>query len=53
MDIELIMLPEIGLTNQFENKFTEFFGFTPAVWHSGVSKNKEIIWSGIISVELK
>ena len=27
----LIMLPEIGLTNQFEKKFIEFFGFTPAV----------------------
>ena len=49
----LIMLPEIGLTNQFENKFMEFFGFTPAVWHSGVSKNKEIIWSGIISGGVK
>ncbi len=44
----LIMLPEIGLTNQFEKKFIEFFGFKPAIWHSGISKkNKEIIWSGI------
>ena len=34
----LIMLPEIGLTNQFEKKFVEFFGFTPAIWHSGISK---------------
>ncbi len=46
----LIMLPEIGLTNQFEKKFIEFFGFKPAVWHSGISKkNKEIIWSEIIN----
>ncbi len=46
----LIMLPEIGLTNQFEKKFVEFFGFNPAIWHSGVSKkNKEIIWSGIVN----
>ena len=38
----LIMLPEIGLTNQFEKKFIEFFGFKPAIWHSGISKkNKE------------
>ena len=38
------MLPEIGLTNQFENKFIEFFGFKPAIWHSGITKkNKEII----------
>ena len=46
----LIMLPEIGLTNQFEKKFVEFFGFKPAIWHSGITKkNKEIIWSGIIA----
>ena len=44
------MLPEIGLTNQFEKKFFEFFGFKPAIWHSGISKkNKEIIWSGIVT----
>ena len=50
----LIMLPEIGLTNQFEKKFIEFFGFKPAIWHSGVSKkNKEIIWSGIANGKVK
>ncbi len=50
----LIMLPEIGLTNQFEKKFIEFFGLKPAVWHSGISKkNKEIIWSGVSSGEIK
>ena len=50
----LILLPEIGLTGQFEKKFLEFFGFTPAVWHSGISKKrKEIIWSGIASGEIK
>ena len=44
----LIMLPEIGLTGQFEKKFVEYFGFNPAIWHSGVTKkNKEIIWSGV------
>ncbi len=49
----LILLPEIGLTGQFEKKFSEFFGFTPAVWHSGISKKKkEIIWSGISSGEI-
>ena len=37
----LILLPEIGLTNQFEKKFFEFFGTKPAVWHSGISKKKE------------
>ena len=49
----LIMLPEIGLTNQFEKKFIEFFGFKPAIWHSAITKkNKEIIWSGIINGEI-
>jgi len=50
----LILLPEIGLTSQFEKKFIEFFGFTPAVWHSGVTKKKkEIIWSGVANGEIK
>ncbi len=50
----LIMLPEIGLTNQFEKKFIEFFSFKPAIWHSGITKkNKEIIWSGILNGEIK
>jgi len=50
----LVMLPEIGLTNQFEKKFIEFFGFKPAVWHSGITKkNKQIIWSGIVTGEIK
>tara|TARA_B100000902_G_scaffold372739_1_gene400006 strand:- start:571 stop:2526 length:1956 start_codon:yes stop_codon:yes gene_type:complete len=50
----LILLPEIGLTSQFEKKFFEHFGFNPAIWHSGVSKKKkEIIWSGISSGEIK
>jgi len=50
----LILLPEIGLTGQFQNKFIEFFGFKPAVWHSGITKkNKEIIWSGIVNDKIK
>ena len=50
----LILLPEIGLTSQFEQKFLEYFGFKPAIWHSGISKKKkEIIWSGISSGEIK
>ncbi|MDA7770047.1 primosomal protein N' [Candidatus Pelagibacter sp.] len=50
----LILLPEIGLTGQFQNKFVEFFGFKPAVWHSGITKkNKEIIWSGIANDKIK
>ncbi len=50
----LILLPEIGLTGQFEKKFIEFFGIIPAVWHSGISKkNKKIIWSGVASGKIK
>ena len=46
----LILLPEIGLTSQFEKKFIDFFGFKPAIWHSGITKkNKEIIWSGVVN----
>ena len=43
----LILLPEIGLTNQFENKFIEFFGFRPALWHSGITKKKKKKLSGV------
>ena len=37
----LILLPEIGLISQFEKKFTEFFGFNPAIWHSGITPKKK------------
>ena len=37
----LILLPEIGLTSQFEQKFSEYFGFNPGIWHSGISKKKK------------
>ena len=50
----LIMLPEIGLTGQFEEKFREFFGFRAAVWHSGITKkNKKIIWNGVATGKIK
>ncbi len=50
----LILLPEIGLTSQFEKKFLEFFGTTPAIWHSSISKkNKKVIWSGVANGEIK
>ncbi len=50
----LILLPEIGLTSQFEKKFSEFFGFKAAIWHSGISKKKkELIWSGIAEGKIK
>jgi primosomal protein N' (replication factor Y) (superfamily II helicase) len=50
----LILLPEIGLTGQFEQNFFEFFGFKPAIWHSGISKKKKkIIWSGVNEGKIK
>ena len=50
----LILLPEIGLTFEFEKKFEEFFGFKPAIWHSSITKkNKKIIWSGLASGKIK
>ncbi len=49
----LIMLPEIGLTSQFEEKFEQFFGFAPAIWHSKVTKkNKKIIWNGVLTEKI-
>ncbi len=49
----LILLPEIGLTSQFEKKFIDFFGFKAAIWHSGITKkNKEIIWSGVVNKKI-
>jgi len=50
----LILLPEIFLTGQFKDRFEEFFGFTPAIWHSKIGiKSKRKIWQGIISDNLK
>ena len=50
----LILLPEIGLTSEFKKKFIDYFGFNPAIWHSGVTpKQKKIIWSGLASGKIK
>jgi len=50
----LILLPEIGLTGEFEKKFKKFFGFEAAVWHSKITlKRKKVIWSGLTSGEIK
>ena len=50
----LVLLPEIFLTNEFESRFEDFFGFEPAVWHSKITpKQKRIIWKGIISNKIK
>tara|TARA_B100000029_G_scaffold16112_1_gene16665 strand:- start:442 stop:2403 length:1962 start_codon:yes stop_codon:yes gene_type:complete len=50
----LILLPEIALTNQFSRRFEEFFGTSPAIWHSGTTKkNKAIIWKGVTEGKIK
>ena len=50
----LVMLPEIFLTNQFSERFLDYFGFNPTVWHSKITpKNKRNIWQGIIKNKLK
>ena len=37
----LILLPEIGLTGEFEKKFKNFFGFEAAIWHSKITPKKK------------
>jgi primosomal protein N' (replication factor Y) len=49
----LILLPEIFLTNQFKDRFEEFFGFLPAIWHSKIGvKSKRKIWQGVANDSL-
>jgi primosomal protein N' (replication factor Y) len=49
----LILLPEIFLTNQFKDRFEEFFGFLPAIWHSKIGlKSKRKIWQGVVNKNL-
>ena len=47
----LILLPEIGLTGQFEKKFLEFFGIAPAIWHSGISKKRKKLFGVVLQME--
>ncbi len=50
----LVLLPEIFLTNEFKSRFSNFFGFEPAIWHSKITpKNKRIIWKGIANNNIK
>lgn len=36
----LILLPEISLTSQFLDRFTERFGAPPAIWHSALTASE-------------
>ena len=50
----LVLLPEIFLTNQFNKRFEDFFGFKPPVWHSKITKkNRKYIWQNIINGNIK
>ena len=50
----LVLLPEIFLTNQFQDRFLDFFGSIPSIWHSKITqKNKRRIWQGVIKNEIK
>jgi primosomal protein N' (replication factor Y) len=41
----LIMVPEISLTPQLEERFFQRFGFLPDIWHSKISdKKRKNIW---------
>jgi len=45
----LILLPEIGLTSEWENRFKKRFGIVPDKWHSGIKKSvKKRIWARTI-----
>ena len=48
----LILLPEIGLTSDWDRRFRERFGIIVDKWHSGVKKNvKKKIWIKAIQKE--
>ncbi len=50
----LILLPEIFLTNQFKDRFLDYFGFEPDIWHSKITlKKKRKIWQGVINGDIK
>ena len=49
----LILLPEIFLTNQFKERFEEFFGFLPSIWHSKIGiKGKRKIWQAVLNSKI-
>ena len=50
----LILFPEIFLTSQIEDRFVEYFGFKPFLWHSKITpKKKRIIWQGVEKNKIK
>jgi len=50
----LVLLPEIALTKQIAQRFKDYFGAEPALWHSSVGdKKKKIIWKGVSENKIK
>jgi primosomal protein N' (replication factor Y) len=50
----LILLPEIALTGQFLDRFTQRFGVRPAEWHSQLSPRKRArTWAAVASGEVR
>lgn len=48
----LILLPEIALTSQFQERFTNRLGKKPLMWHSQITpKQRNIIWQTVLSGE--
>jgi len=50
----LVLLPEIALTKQIAQRFKDYFGAEPALWHSSIGdKKKKIIWKGVSENKIK
>jgi primosomal protein N' (replication factor Y) len=44
----LVLLPEIALSSQWLERFTERFGVAPAVWHSDLgSRTRRVTWRAV------
>jgi primosomal protein N' (replication factor Y) len=50
----LVLLPEIALTSQFLDRFSDRFGARPAEWHSGLTeRTRERVWGAAASGEAR
>ena len=50
----LLMMPEIALTAQFMNRYTQRFGAPPVVWHSNLTAaRRRQIWKGVLRGDIR
>lgn len=50
----LVLLPEIGLTAQWVDRFEKRFGAKPALWHSDLTPaTRRDTWQGVLKNEIK